>query len=80
LRRRLREFLRNSEMGGDDVYEHEQAAAAVDAGSFNVSMQRYALDFHTTKPHALHTSCEITWYQNHYLYTQHPSEAPPGCS
>lgn len=38
LRRRLREFLRNSEMGGDDVYEHEQAAAAVDAGSFNVSM------------------------------------------
>ena len=38
LRGRLREYLRNLEMGGDEVYDHEQAAAAVDAGNFNVSM------------------------------------------
>jgi hypothetical protein len=30
---------------------------------------KQALDLHTTKPHAPHTSHEITWYQNHYLYT-----------
>ena len=37
LRRRLREFLSNAEMGGE-LHDQEQAAAPVDVGSLNVSM------------------------------------------
>ena len=38
LRRRLREFLRNAEMGGDELRDQEQAGAPVDMGGFDVSM------------------------------------------
>jgi len=38
LLRRLREFLRNAEMGGDELRDQEQAGAPVNVGSLNVSM------------------------------------------